>query len=165
MIQAIQAIRTWRDAADVKPSAILPAQAARRGLRRRRSRIWRGSAGWSSAPTAPASGAGVSATTIAIPGGVIEILPSAEVDLDAADRQARRQARRARGRDQARRGEAVQRRLRRQGAAGGGRGGARQAGGADGRSWRRCDPGGSRGSDCCRSSCSACGSGWTACAG
>ena len=79
--------------------------------------------------------------------------------------QARAPARRARGRDRARRAQARQRRLRRQGAAEVVQAERdkleRAAGGAGG----AVRPPEEAERDCCRSSCSGCGSGWTACAG
>jgi valyl-tRNA synthetase len=90
-IQAIQAIRAWRDAADVKPSAILPAQLRAEGYGdtldhlARLGRLELGANG--AAPGAEGAAA------IAIPGGVVEILPSADVDLGAAAR--KREAKRA----------------------------------------------------------------------
>ncbi len=79
-IQAIQAIRTWRDAADVKASAILPARLRADGYGEtiaHLARIGRLELG---------STDDAAATAIVIPGGVIEILASAEVDLEAATR-------------------------------------------------------------------------------
>jgi valyl-tRNA synthetase len=90
-IQAIQAIRTWRDAAGVKPSAILPAHLHAPGYDATAShlaRLGRLELSSDGAGTAPAEGA-----AIVIPGGVVEILPSAEVDLEAASR--KREAKRA----------------------------------------------------------------------
>jgi valyl-tRNA synthetase len=91
VIAAVQALRTWRDAADVKPSAILPAQLHADGYEEtaahlaRLGRLEIASNGHSPAP-------GEAKTTVAIHGGVIEILPSADVDLLAAD--AKRDAKR-----------------------------------------------------------------------
>ncbi len=76
-IEAIQAIRTWRDAADVKPSAVLAARLHAKGYDgtlahvARLGRLEIVSDGDGGAP-------------VAIPGGAIEILPSADVDLTAA---------------------------------------------------------------------------------
>jgi valyl-tRNA synthetase len=83
-IEAIQAIRTWRDAADVKASAILPARLRAEGYGETSAHIARlGRLELSfDADAAAADGA----AAIVIPGGVIEILPSDDVDLDAATR-------------------------------------------------------------------------------
>jgi valyl-tRNA synthetase len=81
-IAAIQAIRTWRDAADVKPSAILPAQVHAEGYGDTILHLAR--LGRLEISTNGSASNGAAATAIAIPGGVIEILPSADVDLDAA---------------------------------------------------------------------------------
>jgi valyl-tRNA synthetase len=85
-IQAIQAIRTWRDAADVKPSATLPAKLDAEGYGSTVAHLARlGRLEISTNGTVGAASVGREpATTIAIPGGVIEIMPTDEVDLDAA---------------------------------------------------------------------------------
>jgi valyl-tRNA synthetase len=82
-IQAIQAIRAWRDAADVKPSAVLPAQLRADGYDETVAHLARlGRLELSSAAVAGAA----AAAAIVIPGGVLEILPSTDVDLEAATR-------------------------------------------------------------------------------
>jgi valyl-tRNA synthetase len=82
-IQAIQAIRAWRDAADVKPSAVLPAQLRAEGYDETVAHLARlGRLELSSGTVAGAS----AAAAIVIPGGVLEILPSTDVDLEAATR-------------------------------------------------------------------------------
>jgi valyl-tRNA synthetase len=84
-IQAIQAIRTWRDAADVRPSAVLPARLRADGYGEtvahlaRLGRLELGTAGGSEPDDAAAA-------AIVVPGGVVEILPTAEVDVEAATR-------------------------------------------------------------------------------
>ena len=91
VISAVQAVRNWRDGADVKPSAILPARLHADGYEEvaahlaRLGRLELSSNGQSAAPKQ-------AKTTVAIQGGVIEILPSAAVDLHAAD--AKRDAKR-----------------------------------------------------------------------
>ncbi|HEX3804464.1 MAG TPA: valine--tRNA ligase [Solirubrobacteraceae bacterium] len=82
-IQAIQAIRTWRDAADVKPSAILPAHLSADGYGDTVAHLAR-LGRLELSVNGATSGADPAATTIAIPGGVVEILPSLDVDLEAA---------------------------------------------------------------------------------
>jgi valyl-tRNA synthetase len=91
VIAAVQAVRTWRDAADVKPSAILPAHLHADGYEQTASHLARlgrleFSANGSSSALSEAK------TTVAVHGGVIEVLPSADVDLLAAD--AKRDAKR-----------------------------------------------------------------------
>jgi valyl-tRNA synthetase len=83
-IEAIQAIRAWRDAAEVKASAVLPARLRAEGYDETVAHLARlgrlelgGQAGVADADAAAA---------IVIPGGVIEILASGEVDLEAATR-------------------------------------------------------------------------------
>ena len=87
-IQAIQAIRAWRDAADVKPSAILPARLHAEGYSDTVAHLARlGRLELSASGAGAADGAGADGgTAVAIPGGVVEILPSADVDLEAASR-------------------------------------------------------------------------------
>ncbi len=88
-IEAIQAVRAWRDAADVKPSAVLPARLHADGYAATVDQIARlGRLSVSDRNGSPGRGA-----TIAVPGGAIEILPSDEVDLEAASR--KRAAKRA----------------------------------------------------------------------
>jgi len=84
-IQAIQAIRTWRDAADVRPSAVLAARLRADGYSdtvahlARLGRLEFAADGGSEPDGAPAA-------AIVVPGGVIEILPTGDVDLEAATR-------------------------------------------------------------------------------
>jgi len=88
-IQAIQAVRTWRDAAEVKPSAILPARLRAEGYDETVAHLARlGRLDFDREADAVEA-----ATPITIPGGVVEILPSADVDVDAAQR--KRDAKRA----------------------------------------------------------------------
>jgi valyl-tRNA synthetase len=82
-IEAIQAIRTWRDAADVKASAVLPARLRAEGYGETSAHIARLGRLEFGLDAGAADGA---AAAIVIPGGVIEILPSDDVDLDAATR-------------------------------------------------------------------------------
>ena len=85
-IEAIQAIRGWRDAADVKPSAVLPARLQADGYSATLEHVAR----LGRLELVEDGGDGVS---IAIPGGALEVLPSEAVDLQAAGR--KREARRA----------------------------------------------------------------------
>jgi valyl-tRNA synthetase len=91
VIGAVQAVRAWRDAAEVKPSAILPAHLQADGYEEMAVHLARlgrleFSSNGSSSTLAEAK------TTIAVHGGVVEILPSPDVDLMAAD--AKRDAKR-----------------------------------------------------------------------
>jgi valyl-tRNA synthetase len=82
-ILAVQAIRVWRDAADVKPAAILPARLVANGYKETLEPLAR--LGRLQIETdMAASPAGEAAGTITVPGGAIEILPTADVDLRAA---------------------------------------------------------------------------------
>jgi valyl-tRNA synthetase len=86
-ISAIQGIRAWRDAAEVKPSAILPARLRAEGYEETVAQLERlGRLKISSNGV----GAGEPAGSIPVPGGVIEILPTDDVDLEAAAEKQRR---------------------------------------------------------------------------
>lgn len=89
LIAAVQTVRTWRDAADVKWSAILPARLHAEGYEETAAHLARlGRLEFSANGDGPAA-----STTVAITGGVVEILPTDDVDLAAAD--AKREAKRA----------------------------------------------------------------------
>jgi valyl-tRNA synthetase len=86
-IGAIRGIRAWRDAAEVKPSAILPARLSADGYADTLAQIERlGRLTISS----NGAGAGEPAGSIPVPGGVIEILATDDVDLEAAAEKQRR---------------------------------------------------------------------------
>jgi valyl-tRNA synthetase len=86
-IGAIQGIRAWRDAAEVKPSAILPARLSADGYADTLAQIERlGRLTISS----NGAGGGEPAGSIPVPGGVIEILATDDVDLEAAAEKQRR---------------------------------------------------------------------------
>ncbi len=76
-IEAIQAIRAWRDAADVKPSAVLPARMQAAGYEATLAHVAR-------LGRLEIVSEGAGGVNVAIPGGAIEILPSGDVDLAAA---------------------------------------------------------------------------------
>ncbi len=80
-IQAIQAIRAWRDAADVKASAVLPAQLRAEGYGETVAHLAR-----LGRLEIDPDGVDGAAEAIVIPGGVVEVLPSAAVDVEAATR-------------------------------------------------------------------------------
>jgi valyl-tRNA synthetase len=90
LIEAVQALRAWRDSAEVKPGATLPARLAADGYEETEQHLARlgkveltasTPLGDSAEPNPPAAIA-----SIPIPGGTIEILASEQVDLGAADR-------------------------------------------------------------------------------
>jgi valyl-tRNA synthetase len=83
-ILAIQAIRGWRDAAEVKASAVLPARLRAEGYGETVDQIAR--LGRLELSPDAAADADAAAAAVVIPGGVIEILPSVDVDLEAATR-------------------------------------------------------------------------------
>jgi len=89
LINAVQTVRAWRDAADVKPSAVLPARLNADGYDATAEHLARLGRLEFSLNGAAADAA---AATIAIPTGALDILPSADVDLGAAD--AKREAKR-----------------------------------------------------------------------
>jgi valyl-tRNA synthetase len=87
-IEAVQAVRAWRDSAEVRPSAVLPARLVATGY----------------AGTAPnlarlarlsldGDGGAEAVASVPVPGGALEVLPSDDVDLGAAER--KREAKRA----------------------------------------------------------------------
>jgi valyl-tRNA synthetase len=80
VIEAVQALRAWRDFAEVKVGATLPARLAAEGY----EETW-GHLARMARLDFSENGAGP-LTTVPIPGGVVEILPTAEVDLAAAER-------------------------------------------------------------------------------
>jgi valyl-tRNA synthetase len=87
MIEAVQALRGWRESTDVKPSAELQARFAAEGYDGTVEHIARlGRLAWVQEPAEAVA-------SVAVPGGAIEILPSDALDTEAASR--RDEARRA----------------------------------------------------------------------
>jgi valyl-tRNA synthetase len=80
LMAAVQALRAWRDAAAVRPGAWLSARLAADGYGRTAALLARQARLRLSADGAEA------AVSVPIPGGTVEILPSAELDLKAAAR-------------------------------------------------------------------------------
>jgi valyl-tRNA synthetase len=80
-IEAVQALRGWRDFAGVKAGVTVPARLAAPGYAGTAEHIAR-----LGRVELSANGAATPVATVAIPGGVVEILPSDELDLDAAQR-------------------------------------------------------------------------------
>ena len=116
VIEAVRAVRGWRNDAGVAAGAVLPARlAGRRATRSTAPLVARLArldleAGPPTRPTPVAS--------VTVPGGAVELLPAAGVDPAEQAAPARRAPRRAGGRGRARRGQARQPGVRRQGAAG-----------------------------------------------
>ena len=88
VIEAIQALRGWRDFAGVRPAATLPARLAAEGYEETREHLERLSR------LAFTSDGAQPVASVPVPGGAVEILPSDDVDLEGAER--RLAARRAR---------------------------------------------------------------------
>jgi valyl-tRNA synthetase len=80
MIEAVQALRAWRDFAEVKVGATLPARLAAAGYEETREHLARLARLMLSADGA------APATSVPIPGGAVELLPNPELDLGAAQR-------------------------------------------------------------------------------
>jgi valyl-tRNA synthetase len=88
VIEAIQALRGWRDFAGVRPAATLPARLAAEGYEETGEHLER------LARVAFTSDGAQPVASVPVPGGAVEILPSADIDLAGAER--RLAARRAR---------------------------------------------------------------------
>jgi valyl-tRNA synthetase len=97
LIEAVQAMRAWRDLAEVKVGATLPARLSAEGYEETQAQLAR-LARLSFSPDG-----GDPAASVPIPGGVIEVLPTPELDLGAAER--KRTARRAAVEDEIERAE------------------------------------------------------------
>jgi valyl-tRNA synthetase len=80
LIDAIQALRAWRDSASVKAGTTLAARLLADGYDQTDQQLAR------MARLSLADGDGQPAASIAIPGGTVEILPGDELDLGAASR-------------------------------------------------------------------------------
>jgi valyl-tRNA synthetase len=80
MIEAVQTLRAWRDFAEVKVGATLPARLAADGYDETQEQLAR------MAKLSFTSDGAEPATSVPIPGGVVELLPSPELDLEAAER-------------------------------------------------------------------------------
>ena len=88
VIEAIQALRGWRDVAGVRPAATVPARLAAEGYEETGEHLAR------LARVAFTSDGAQPVASVPVPGGAVEILPSDDVDLEGAER--RLAARRAR---------------------------------------------------------------------
>jgi valyl-tRNA synthetase len=80
MIEAVQALRAWRDEASVKAGAVLPARLAAEGYDQTTEQLAR------MARLELNGGSAEAAAAVPIPGGVVEILPGDGLDLEAAER-------------------------------------------------------------------------------
>jgi valyl-tRNA synthetase len=81
-IEAIQALRGWRDFAGVKAAATVPARLAAEGYEETGEHLARlARVSWTAEPDGAEPVA-----SVPVPGGAIEILPSDEVDLEGAQR-------------------------------------------------------------------------------
>jgi valyl-tRNA synthetase len=90
VIEAVQALRGWRDDTGVRAGATVPARLEASGYEETAEHLRR----LARLSVADADGATQTVATVRIPGGTIEIVASDELDLGAAER--RRQERRAR---------------------------------------------------------------------
>jgi valyl-tRNA synthetase len=80
-IEAIQALRGWRHTAGVSAGATVPARLAADGYASTAEHVAR-----LGRIELASNGAGATVATVSIPGGAVEILPTDEVDLEAAER-------------------------------------------------------------------------------
>jgi valyl-tRNA synthetase len=94
LIEAVQALRAWRDSAAVKAGATLTARLAAEGYEQTTEQLARMARLSLTDSGACIEGDGRPAASVAIPGGTVELLPSQELDLQAAAR--KHAARRAR---------------------------------------------------------------------
>ena len=91
-IESVQAVRSWRARSEVAPAAMLSARLAASGYEETREHVARLARLVLAPPSANGSGPEPVAS-VTIPGGVVEILPGADLDAEAARR--RTDARRA----------------------------------------------------------------------
>jgi valyl-tRNA synthetase len=84
LIEAVQAIRAWRDSAGVRAGAVVPARVSAEGYAQTAEHLVR--LARLSASENGGGARGIAITQVPVPGGTIEILPSDDVDLDAAER-------------------------------------------------------------------------------
>src|SRR5581483_3992852 len=82
VIEAVQALRGWRDFAGVKAAATVPARLAAEGYEETGEHLARlARMAWAGGPDGAEPVA-----TVPVPGGTVEILPSDDVDLEGAQR-------------------------------------------------------------------------------
>ncbi len=87
LIEAVQALRAWRDFAEVRAGAMLPARLTADGYQDTQEHLAR------LARLTFEPDGGVPVAAVPVPGGTVELLPTSDVDLEAAER--KRAARRA----------------------------------------------------------------------
>ena len=80
LIEAVQAVRAWRDSTGVRAGAIVPTRLAARDYEQTAEHLAR------LARLSYSADGGEPVTTVPVPGGAVEILQSDEVDLGAAER-------------------------------------------------------------------------------
>jgi valyl-tRNA synthetase len=80
MIEAVQALRAWRDFAEVKVGAVVPARLAAEGYEDTREQLAR------MARLSLTSDGSAPVTSVPIPGGAVEVLATPDLDLGAAER-------------------------------------------------------------------------------
>jgi valyl-tRNA synthetase len=80
VIEAVQALRGWRDFAGVRAAATVPARLAAEGYEETGDHLAR------LARVSFAADGGDPVATVPVPGGSVEILPSEDVDLEGAER-------------------------------------------------------------------------------
>jgi valyl-tRNA synthetase len=80
LIEAVQALRAWRDFAEVKVRATLPARLAAEGYEETHEQLAR------LTRLSLTSDGALPATSVPIPGGAVELLPSPDLDLGKAER-------------------------------------------------------------------------------
>jgi valyl-tRNA synthetase len=90
VIEAVQALRGWRDLAGVKAAATVPARLAAEGYEDTRGHLAR----LAKLSFSPSPDGAEPVASVPVPGGAVEILPSDDIDLEEAGR--KRAARRAR---------------------------------------------------------------------
>ena len=80
MIEAVQALRAWRNSAGVRAGATIPARLAAEGYEDTGEHLER------LARLAFSSDGGEPAVSVPVPGGAVEILASEHLDLEASER-------------------------------------------------------------------------------
>jgi valyl-tRNA synthetase len=87
VIEAVQALRTWRDFAEVRAGATLPARLSADGYEETHQHLAR------LARLSLQADGGDPVTTVPVPGGAVELLASPELDLGAGERKRERRRR------------------------------------------------------------------------
>jgi valyl-tRNA synthetase len=82
VIEAVQALRTWRDVAGVKAAAIVPARLDATGYEQTAEHVAR----LARLSLSNGAGGGATVASVPVPGGTVEVLAGGEVDVDGAQR-------------------------------------------------------------------------------